>query len=76
MLEKAASLYGLNPKCLCTTDGKKVKEQEEILNGGAYVLVPYGQKFHESWYFLPDDALDTAFVSLSPVTLNSPSQGV
>lgn len=45
-------------------DGKKIHRISDMMSRGAYVLVPIGQAFRETWYFLPDNAIDTRSVLL------------
>ncbi len=45
---------------LCDLDGKKIAEVNELIAFGAYVLVPVGQKFRDTWFILPDNAVDTS----------------
>lgn len=42
-------------------DGRRVKEVDQLMSRGAYILIPVGQSFRETWYFLPDNAIDTRF---------------
>lgn len=44
---------------LCDMDGRKISNVSDLMSRGAYVLVPVGQTFRDTWYFLPDNAIDT-----------------
>lgn len=44
---------------LVNMDGVKIREVNELMSRGAYVLIPVGQTFRDSWYFLPDNSIDT-----------------
>lgn len=46
-------------------DGHRIREISDLMSRGAYVLIPVGQSFRETWYFLPDNAIDTRFASLT-----------
>ncbi|KHN72181.1 hypothetical protein Tcan_09403 [Toxocara canis] len=41
-------------------DGQRIREVSDLMSRGAYVLIPVGQSFRETWYFLPDNAIDTS----------------
>uniref|UniRef100_A0A1I7X6E1 Doublecortin domain-containing protein n=1 Tax=Heterorhabditis bacteriophora TaxID=37862 RepID=A0A1I7X6E1_HETBA len=59
VLELIARKFNVNPLKLCNMDGKKITSTADLMSRGAYVLVAAGQRFRESWYFLPDNAIDT-----------------
>lgn len=46
-------------------DGKRVTDVSDLMSRGAYVLVPVGQTFRDTWYFLPDNAIDTRHAMFS-----------
>lgn len=46
---------------LVNMDGFKIRDVTELMSRGAYVLIPVGQSFRDTWYFLPDNAIDTRF---------------
>ncbi|CAI4226772.1 unnamed protein product [Auanema sp. JU1783] len=60
VLELVARKYQVNPLKLCNMDGKKINDVSELMTRGAYVLIPAGQTFRDTWYFLPDNAIDTS----------------
>ncbi|CAI2343462.1 unnamed protein product [Caenorhabditis sp. 36 PRJEB53466] len=60
VLELIARRYSVNPGKLVDMDGRKVGEVTQLMSRGAYVLVPVGQSFRDTWYFLPDNAIDTS----------------
>ncbi|CAD6185246.1 unnamed protein product [Caenorhabditis auriculariae] len=60
VLELIARRFNVNPFKLCNMDGKKIGEVSSLMSRGAYVLVPAGQSFRDTWYFLPDNAIDTS----------------
>uniref|UniRef100_A0A1I7XXN1 Doublecortin domain-containing protein n=1 Tax=Steinernema glaseri TaxID=37863 RepID=A0A1I7XXN1_9BILA len=60
ILELIARGYSVNPGRLCTMDGKRIRRVEDLITRGAYILVPVGQNFRDTWYFLPDNAIDTS----------------
>ena len=41
-------------------DGVRIREVTELMSRGAYILIPVGQSFRDTWYFLPDNAIDTS----------------
>ncbi|CAJ0948595.1 unnamed protein product, partial [Mesorhabditis belari] len=60
VLELCARKYKVNPARLVNMDGKKIVEVSDMMSRGAYVLIPVGQNFRDTWYFLPDNAIDTS----------------
>uniref|UniRef100_A0A1I7TTA4 Doublecortin domain-containing protein n=1 Tax=Caenorhabditis tropicalis TaxID=1561998 RepID=A0A1I7TTA4_9PELO len=60
VLELIARRYNVNPGKLVDMDGKKISEVTQLMSRGAYVLIPVGQSFRDTWYFLPDNAIDTS----------------
>ncbi|VDN53257.1 unnamed protein product [Dracunculus medinensis] len=64
ILELIARRFSVKPSRLCNMDGKKIHRISDMMSRGAYVLVPIGQAFRETWYFLPDNAIDTRSVLL------------
>uniref|UniRef100_A0A183FSX6 Doublecortin domain-containing protein n=1 Tax=Heligmosomoides polygyrus TaxID=6339 RepID=A0A183FSX6_HELPZ len=60
ILELAARRYNVNPMKLCDMDGRRITEPSQLMSRGAYVLVAAGQSFRDTWYFLPDNAIDTS----------------
>ncbi|XGW35151.1 hypothetical protein V3C99_018851, partial [Haemonchus contortus] len=59
VLELIARRFNVNPMKLCDMDGRKITEPSQLMSRGAYVLVAAGQSFRDTWYFLPDNAIDT-----------------
>uniref|UniRef100_A0A915C7R9 Doublecortin domain-containing protein n=1 Tax=Parascaris univalens TaxID=6257 RepID=A0A915C7R9_PARUN len=64
ILELIARRFGVKPangflQRLCNMDGHRIREISDLMSRGAYVLIPVGQSFRETWYFLPDNAIDT-----------------
>ncbi|KAK6060245.1 hypothetical protein COOONC_02100 [Cooperia oncophora] len=59
VLELVARRFNVNPMKLCDMDGRKITEPSQLMSRGAYVLVAAGQSFRDTWYFLPDNAIDT-----------------
>ncbi|VDM36586.1 unnamed protein product [Toxocara canis] len=59
VLELIARRFGVKPGKLCNMDGQRIREVSDLMSRGAYVLIPVGQSFRETWYFLPDNAIDT-----------------
>ena len=45
-------------------DGFKIRDVTQLMSRGAYVLIPVGQSFRDTWYFLPNNAIDTRFESI------------
>ena len=43
-----------------TMAGKKIQRTEDLIHCGAYVLVPLGENFRDTWYYLPELAIDTS----------------
>lgn len=43
-------------------DGRIVINVGDLESKGAYVLVPKGETFRDTWYYLPDGSFDTRFV--------------
>ncbi|CAJ0610383.1 unnamed protein product [Cylicocyclus nassatus] len=60
ILELVARRFNVNPTKLCDMDGRKITEPSQLMSRGAYVLVAAGQSFRDTWYFLPDNAIDTS----------------
>lgn len=60
VLELIARRFNVNPGKLVDMDGRKVSEVTQLMSRGAYVLIPVGQSFRDTWYFLPDNAIDTS----------------
>ncbi|KAI1724355.1 hypothetical protein Ddc_05586 [Ditylenchus destructor] len=60
VLELIARCYNIRPGRLVCMDGKYVRDVNDLMSRGAYVIIPTGQKFRETWYFLPDFAIDTS----------------
>ncbi|CZR14462.1 Doublecortin domain-containing protein [Caenorhabditis elegans] len=60
VLELIARRYNVNPGKLVDMDGRKISEVTQLMSRGAYVLIPVGQSFRDTWYFLPDNAIDTS----------------
>ncbi|CAI5442231.1 unnamed protein product [Caenorhabditis angaria] len=60
VLELIARRYNINPQKLVDMDGKKIREVTQLMSRGAYVIIPVGQSFRDTWYFLPDNAIDTS----------------
>nr|CDJ88202.1 Protein C56E6.4 [Haemonchus contortus] len=60
VLELIARRFNVNPMKLCDMDGRKITEPSQLMSRGAYVLVAAGQSFRDTWYFLPDNAIDTS----------------
>uniref|UniRef100_A0A914XB23 Doublecortin domain-containing protein n=1 Tax=Plectus sambesii TaxID=2011161 RepID=A0A914XB23_9BILA len=60
LLEQIAKRYDVYPQKICTMDGRPVASVDDFENKGAYVLIPLGEKFRDTWYFLPDGSLDTS----------------
>ncbi|KAL6724833.1 hypothetical protein Aduo_019688 [Ancylostoma duodenale] len=60
ILELIARRFNVNPSKLCDMDGRKITEPSQLMSRGAYVLVAAGQSFRDTWYFLPDNAIDTS----------------
>ncbi|CAB3410142.1 unnamed protein product [Caenorhabditis bovis] len=60
VLELIARRYNVNPSKLVDMDGRKISEVSQLMSRGAYVLIPAGQHFRDTWYFLPDNAIDTS----------------
>lgn len=40
-------------------DGKRIRKVDELISRGAYILIPMGQAFRKTWFFLPDNAINT-----------------
>ncbi|PAV86026.1 hypothetical protein WR25_26512 [Diploscapter pachys] len=59
-LELIARRFNVNPGKLCDMDGRKMSEVSDLMSRGSYILVPVGQSFRDTWYFLPDNAIDTS----------------
>ncbi|KAK6759758.1 hypothetical protein RB195_021367 [Necator americanus] len=60
VLELIARRFNVNPSKLCDMDGHRIAEPSQLMSRGAYVLVAAGQSFRDTWYFLPDNAIDTS----------------
>uniref|UniRef100_A0A7E4V7M0 Doublecortin domain-containing protein n=1 Tax=Panagrellus redivivus TaxID=6233 RepID=A0A7E4V7M0_PANRE len=60
ILELVARKFSVTPAKLVNMDGVKIREVNELMSRGAYVLIPQGQSFRDTWYFLPDNAIDTS----------------
>ncbi|VDL86308.1 unnamed protein product, partial [Nippostrongylus brasiliensis] len=60
VLELIARRFNVNPSRLCDMDGRRITDPSQLMSRGAYVLVAAGQSFRDSWYFLPDNAIDTS----------------
>uniref|UniRef100_A0AC34GWU6 Doublecortin domain-containing protein n=1 Tax=Panagrolaimus sp. ES5 TaxID=591445 RepID=A0AC34GWU6_9BILA len=60
ILELVARKFNVKPSKLVNMDGFKIRDVTELMSRGAYVLIPVGQNFRDSWYFLPDNAIDTS----------------
>lgn len=60
VLELIARRFNVNPGKLVDMDGRKVSEVTQLMSRGSYVLIPVGQSFRDTWYFLPDNAIDTS----------------
>ncbi len=41
-------------------DGHKVNTFEDLVHCGAYVVVPLAEAFRDTWYYLPEMAIDTS----------------
>uniref|UniRef100_A0A914YKW6 Doublecortin domain-containing protein n=1 Tax=Panagrolaimus superbus TaxID=310955 RepID=A0A914YKW6_9BILA len=60
ILELVARKFNVKPSKLVNMDGFKIRDVTELMSRGAYVLIPVGQSFRDTWYFLPDNAIDTS----------------
>ncbi|KAE9548842.1 hypothetical protein FO519_007946 [Halicephalobus sp. NKZ332] len=60
ILELVARRFNVKPSKLVNMDGARIREVTELMSRGAYVLIPGGQSFRDTWYFLPDNAIDTS----------------
>ncbi|VDK55066.1 unnamed protein product [Anisakis simplex] len=60
VLELIARRFGVKPGRLCNMDGHRIRDVRDLMSRGAYVLIPAAQRFRETWYFLPDNAIDTS----------------
>jgi hypothetical protein len=61
ILELVARKFNVKPSKLVNMDGFKIRDVTELMSRGAYVLIPVGQSFRDTWYFLPDNAIDTRY---------------
>uniref|UniRef100_A0A914W3Z0 Doublecortin domain-containing protein n=1 Tax=Plectus sambesii TaxID=2011161 RepID=A0A914W3Z0_9BILA len=60
VLEIIAKRFSINPKKLCAMDGREIKSVRELITRGSYVIIPLGEQFRDTWYFLPSQAIDTS----------------
>lgn len=60
ILELVARRFHVKPSKLVNMDGARIYDVSELMSRGAYVLIPVGQSFRDTWYFLPDNAIDTS----------------
>uniref|UniRef100_A0A915D9S1 Doublecortin domain-containing protein n=1 Tax=Ditylenchus dipsaci TaxID=166011 RepID=A0A915D9S1_9BILA len=70
VMELIAQLWMVKPRMLVNMGGKKIHRTSELMSRGAYVIVPSGQNFRETWYFLPDHAIDTSEGTADQTTIN------
>lgn len=59
-MELIARRFNVKPSKLVNMDGARIRDVSELMSRGAYILIPVGQSFRDTWYFLPDNAIDTS----------------
>ncbi|KAK0404749.1 hypothetical protein QR680_017608 [Steinernema hermaphroditum] len=60
ILELIARGYSVSPGRLCAMDGRRIRKIDDLVTRGAYIIVPVGQNFRDTWYYLPRNAIDTS----------------
>lgn len=59
-LEQIAVAFNIYAKYLVRMDGITVANPQELINRGAYIVIAQGEKYRDTWYYLPRTAKDTS----------------